>query len=108
SAQDFREWSRLTQLSAFLPVLFMAMLWTLCRTERTILSAGHAAPAGIAAQLESFIDQSMVRLQLFPLVLLIIGAGLGLSGQPMRAVLPRGIVLAAVILLGLRPLLKFA
>lgn len=106
--RDVRDWDRLSQISAFAPLLLMALLWILARATRSAAVSPAPRPASIASQLEALIDTPAIRLQLIPLALLLAAAGLGLSGQPLRAILPRGVLLAALLLLALRPLLQLA
>jgi len=113
SAHNPHEWNRLSQLSALAPLLLMGLLWSFTRAARgaaAVISAPAGPfPARMAEQLEALIDAPSVRLQLLPLAILLTLAGLGLSGQSILvAIVPRSIVLAALLLVALRPLLQMA
>lgn len=108
SSHDFREWNRLSQISAFAPLALMLLLWMFTRATRGDEIPKHP-PEKLAPQLEAMLISPSVRLQLLPLAILISVAGLGLSGQSiMTSLLPRCLVLAALLLVAVRPLLQLA
>ncbi|HEY3320231.1 MAG TPA: hypothetical protein VGP72_07185 [Planctomycetota bacterium] len=98
------------QLSAGIPLLAMLALWMVWRVCGTAgrASIGTTTGGDTLEQLETFVRSASVRRNLAVLLFILAGVALGLSGQPLKAVLPRGTMLATTVLLAIPALLEIS
>ncbi|HYG75321.1 MAG TPA: hypothetical protein VEK08_09995 [Planctomycetota bacterium] len=94
------------KLAAFAPFFCSVLLWICARMARNNdIRENAGAQPGLAGQTELLLSRPAVRLNLLAISVLLAGAGLGLSGLPLRAISARAAVIAA-LMLAVQPLLQ--